>query len=317
MNKTMKLVISKYSRVFLLVLIVVVLATLKPEEFWTWSNISTVIFQQAPFTMLMSFGMTLAIMSKGIDKSMGSVLVLSSVVAAAFIKNEQILLGIAVALLIGLICGAFNGLLIARAGIAPFVATYGVDFIAIGIAYVYTGGISIYGFSDKFRNISTYSVGGITSLAVITLVILLVLQFLTKRTTFGRGMYAAGTNYQATILSGISADKTIICVYIINGLLAALTGLLYMARLNAADPGISGNFTLDSIAASLIGGNSFVGGEGSVANAAVGALIIVFLRNGMNILGVETTWQQAAIGFVILASLGLEAATRKLTAAKI
>ena len=117
-------------------------------------------------------------------------------------------------------------------------------------------------------------------------------------------------------LSGISADKTIICIYIINGLLAALTGLLYMARLNAADPGISGNFTLDSIAASLIGGNSFVGGEGSVANAAVGALIIVFLRNGMNILGVATTWQQAAIGFVILASLGLEAATRKLAAVK-
>ncbi|WP_278287042.1 hypothetical protein [Clostridium sp. AM58-1XD] len=139
------------------------------------------------------------------------------------------------------------------------------------------------------------------------------LQFMMKRTTFGRGIYSTGTNFGATVLTGIDAEKTIIIVYMINGILAAVTGILYMARLNAADPGISGNFTLDSIAATLIGGNSFIGGEGSIGNAAIGAMIIVFIRNGMNILGVATTWQQAAIGFVILASIGLEACTRILT----
>ena len=256
--------------------------------------------------MLMSYGMTLAIITKGIDKSMGSVLVLSNVIAATLVKNKQILLGVMVALAIGIVCSVCNGLLITKAGIPPFVATYGIDFIALGLAYVYTGGASIYGFSDSFRMISTFSIGGITSLAVITFVILLGLQFMMSCTTFGRGIFSTGTNFNATVLSGIDAGKTIIIVYVINGILAAVTGILYMARLNAADPGISGNFTLDSIAATLIGGNSFIGGEGSIANAAVGALIIVFIRNGMNILGVETTWQQAAIGFVILASIGKE-----------
>ena len=301
-----------YSRVLLLVLIVAILAVLAPSAFWSWSNISTVVFQQAPFTMLMSFGMTLAIITKGIDKSMGSVLVLSSVIAATFIKNGQIAFGIVLALLIGIGCGFCNGLLITKTGIPPFVATYGVDFIALGLAYVYTGGVSTYGFSKEFRNISTLSFAGVTSLSIITLAILLILHFVTEKTTFGRGIYWAGANMNATILSGIDAKTTVTVVYVINGLLAAVTGILYMARLNAADPGISGNFTLDSIAASLIGGNSFTGGEGSIANAAVGALIIVFIRNGMNILGIATIWQQTVIGFIILLSIGLEAVTRVL-----
>jgi ribose transport system permease protein len=305
-------IIEKYSRVIILPLIVLVLALMRPHAFWTWNNLSTVMFQQAPFTMLMSFGMTLAIITKGIDKSMGSVLVLSSVIAAGFIKKEQLVLGIVVALVIGGICGLINGLLITKLGLFPFIATYGIDFMALGLAYVYTGGVSIYGFSQAFRNMSTANFHGITSLAVITGVIFLLLYVATTKTTFGRRMYGAGFNAKATELSGNNVARTITVVYIINGLIAAITGILYMARLNAADPGISGNFTLDSIAAALIGGTSFGGGKGSVSNAVVGSLIIVFIRNGMNIMGVETTWQQTVVGFIILLSILLEALTRRL-----
>ncbi|RGY98868.1 ABC transporter permease [Clostridium sp. AM58-1XD] len=117
--KAVKKMLSQYSRILLLLLIVAVLAMLKPEAFWNWGNITTVIFQQAPFTMLMSFGMTLAIITKGIDKSMGSILVLSNVIAATIVKNNQIFLGITTALLIGIICGVCNGLLITKAGIPP------------------------------------------------------------------------------------------------------------------------------------------------------------------------------------------------------
>jgi ribose/xylose/arabinose/galactoside ABC-type transport system permease subunit len=116
-------------------------------------------------------------------------------------------------------------------------------------------------------------------------------------------------------MSGNNVHFTITVVYVINGLLAAVAGLLYMARLNAADPGISGNFTLDSIAAALVGGTSFGGGKGSVFNAVIGALIIVFIRNSMNIMSVHSTWQQTAVGFIILFSILLEAATRRLVAA--
>lgn len=310
----MKDIFRKYSRVILLLLLMFAMSIIKTEEFLTWSNISTVLFQQAPFTILMSFGMTLAIITKGIDKSMGSILVLSSVLCANFIKNEQFIIGVIVALAVGALCGLINGILITRVGIAPFIATYGVEWVALGMAFIYTGGVYIYDFPQSFRNIGTGKLLGISNLAIITGIVFLVIHFITKKTTFGRAIYSAGFNFNATTLSGINAKNTITIVYIINGLLAAITGILYMARLNAADPAISANFTLDSIAATLIGGTFFGGGEGSVANTVTGALIIVFIRNGMNIMGVATTWQQTAVGFVIISSIILEAVTRKLTA---
>ena len=153
-NKGFASILDKYSRVMLLLVIIIGMSILRPDAFLTWSNMSTVIFQQAPFTMLMSFGMTLAIITKGIDTSMGSVLVLSSVLVAGFIKSGNMVLGIVMALCIGAACGALNGVLITRVGIAPFIATYGVDWVALGLAFVYTGGVYIYDFPEKFRSIA-------------------------------------------------------------------------------------------------------------------------------------------------------------------
>ena len=305
--------LEKYSRLFILAMIVCFMAFTKTEEFWTWSNIQTVVFQQAPFMILMSFGMTLAIITKGIDKSMGSVLVFSSILCANFIKADQFALGIAIALGIGAACGLASGILITRVGVAPFIATYGVEWVTLGLAFVYTGGVYIYDFPPEFRNMGIGTTMGVPNLAIITLVIFLILHFIMRKTIFGRRVYMAGNNFNATTLSGIDAKNTVTIVYVINGVLAAITGLLYMARLNAADPGISATFTLDSIAASLIGGTSFGGGKGSVASTIIGALIIVFIRNGMNIWGVHTTWQQTAVGFVIIFSIFLESGTQKIS----
>jgi ribose transport system permease protein len=302
--------LDKYSRILLLLFIIAGMGLLKPRAFLSYENLATVIFQQTPFTMLMSFGMTLAIITKGIDKSMGSILVLSSVLCATFIKQDQTAFGIVLALALGVACGFLNGILITRVGVAPFIATYGIEYAALGLAFVYTGGQYIYDFPPVFRSISTGALLGIPNLALITCLVFIILHFLTRATVFGRCMYSAGFNFNATTLSGISAKNTVTLVYIINGLLAAITGILYMARLNAADPGISGSFTLDSIAATLIGGTSFGGGRGSVAGTVIGSLIIVFIRNGMNIMGVSTTWQQTAVGFIIVFSILLEALTR-------
>lgn len=307
-------IIDEYSRLLILCGIVAFMALTRPEAFWTRSNISTVVFQQAPFMILMSFGMTLAIITKGIDKSMGSVLVMSSVLCANYIKGGDFLVGVGLALAVGAFCGLANGILITRVGVAPFIATYGVEWVALGLAFVYTGGIYIYDFPPEFRELATGSTFAVPNLALITLAIFLILHFLMRKTVFGRRVYMAGNNFNATTLSGINAKNTVTIVYVINGVLAAVTGILYMARLNAADPGISTAFTLDSIAASLIGGTSFGGGKGSVANTIVGALIIVIIRNGMNIYGVHTTWQQTAVGFVIIFSIFLEALTQKMVA---
>jgi ribose transport system permease protein len=307
-------ILDKYSRILLLFFIIAGMGLLKSKSFLTYENLSTVIFQQAPFAILMSFGMTLAIITKGIDKSMGSVLIFTSVLCATFIKQEQYIIGISLALLVGIFCGTLNGILITRIGIAPFIATYGIEYVTLGLAFVYTGGQYIYDFPPAFRAIGTGKIFGIPNLALITFLIFIILYFLTKMTTFGRRMYSAGFNFNATTLSGISAKNTVTLVYAINGLLAAVTGILYMTRLNAADPGISGNFTLDSIAATLIGGTSFGGGRGSVAGTVVGALIIVFIRNSMNIMGVSTTWQQTAVGFIIVFSILLEALSQYISA---
>lgn len=292
------------SRVLLLAILLITMAVLRPQAFWNHNNLQTVIFQQAPFTILMSFGMTLAIITKGIDKSMGSVLVLSNAVSAVYFQQGHYLVGLLIALGIGIACGCANGTLITRVGVAPFIATYGVDFVALGLAYVVTNGIYIYSFPDEFRNLTNgYLISGIPNIALITCLIFAVLYFITRKTIFGRGIYSSGFNFNASILSGIDAKRTLLIVYIINGVLASLTGILYMSRLNSADSNISGSFTLDSIAASLIGGTSFGGGKGSVVNAVIGALIIVFIRNSMNILNISTNWQQAVVGAVIIISV--------------
>jgi len=312
---SIKSFLDRFSRPALLVLIIAVLSIVSPSgTFWSWSNFSIVMFQQAPLTMLMGFGMTLAIITKGIDTSMGSVLVLCSMLSANFIKDGNIIPGILLALVVGAFFGYVNGVIITRVGVAPFIATFGMGNVALGLAFVYSGGVFVVGFPDVFRQITNGSLFlGIPNIAIVTAVIFAVLFFLTGKTLFGRRMYGAGFNFNAATLSGINAKNTVTIVYVINGLLAAVTGLLYMARLNAADPGISGNFTLDSIAAALIGGTSFGGGKGSVAKTVVGALIIVFIRNGMNIMGVPTTWAQTVIGFIILFSIALEALAQRIS----
>lgn len=304
MSKNKKSALDLLSRVLILLIIMIVMACLKPEAFLTKSNFSQVIFQQAPFTMLMSFGMGMAIITGGIDISMASVMILSSYLSATSFQQGNYLVGVLIAVGVGVGFGLASGLLISKVHIAAFIATYSVDFIALGLAYVICDGKYIYGFPEGFRKLTNGSmIGGVPNIALVTLVIFIILYVLTKKTRYGRGFYSIGFNPKATKLSGINADWTICSVYVMNGLLAAITGILYLSRLNAADPSIKGTLSMDSIASSLIGGIPFSGGEGSVLNAVVGALIIVFIRNGMNILNVPNTWSQTVVGFVIMFAL--------------
>lgn len=295
------------SRIFLLLILFVALSIIKPGTFLTPNNLSTVIFHQAPFTILMSFGMGLAIITKGIDKSMASVMIFSTIMSANYFKNEQYLLGFLIAITIGVVCGFLNGILITCVGVAPFIATFGIDFVASGLAYVVYTGTYVYAFPENFRALTNgYLIPGIPNVALITFIIYIVLWFLTRKCIFGREMYSSGFNFEAARLSGSDSKSIVTIVYCINGALAALTGILYMARLNAADPGSSGSLTLDSMAAALIGGISFGGGKGSVTNAVIGALIIVLIRNGMNLMNISINWQQVVIGAVIIISIFYE-----------
>lgn len=299
--------IDLISRFLILLVVIAVLSVLQPNAFLSGSNLSQVVFQQAPFTLLMAFGMSLAIISNGIDISMASNMVLSSYLSATFFQQGNYLVGILVSLGVGVSFGLLNGILISKVKIEPFIATFSVDFVALGLAYVVCDGKYVYGFPDSFRALTNGAlIPGIPNVALITILVFAGLYFLTKHTVYGRSLYSVGHNRTAAKLSGMRAEEIVISVYVINGVLASLTGILYLARLNAADPSIKGTLTIDSLASALIGGIAFGGGKGSVLNTVIGALVIMFIRNGMNIMGVSTNWQQAVVGFVILFSVFYE-----------
>ncbi|NLZ52904.1 MAG: ABC transporter permease [Thermoanaerobacteraceae bacterium] len=294
----------KYARFMILIILLVTLSLLSPA-FLTFKNITNVL-GQASLLIIVSYGMTLAIITKGIDLSIGSVLALSSCIAASFIKSQNIVVGIIVGLSIGLLCGCVNGIMITKIGLTPFIATYGMDWVARGLAYVFMGGTQIYGFNEAFRFIGSGQVMGIPVLVFEVIFITIILCFLTYKTTYGRNIYAVGSNIKSTRLAGINTDRIVISVFALNGLLAAIAGLLYISRLNAAEALIGTDFTLNSIAATLIGGTPFAGGEGGIARTVVGAVIMTFLINGMNLLEISSYWQTATVGFVILLSLLIE-----------
>ena len=186
MSNKLKENLDILSRVALLLILILILAIARPEAFWNYSNISTVVFQQAPFTILMSFGMSLAIITKGIDKSMASVVVLASMLSANFFKGEQYLVGLAVALGVGAASGWLNGILITRVGVAPFIATYGTDFIALGLAYVVCNGKYVYDFPAPFRAIANgMLIPMVPNVALITIVIFAVLWLSRERRSLG------------------------------------------------------------------------------------------------------------------------------------
>lgn len=305
--------IDLISRLLILVAVVAIMALLRADAFWSVDNLSAVILQQAPYTMLMAFGMSLAILANGIDISMASVMVLSCYLSAPYFQQGNWVTGCIIAFGIGIGFGVCSGLLISKIRIEPFIATFSVDFVALGIAYVACNGKYIYGFSDSFRWIANGElIPHVPNVALITILVFGILLFLTRHTTYGRGLYSIGFNAVAARHSGMQADRIVISVYAINGALAALTGILFLGRLNAADPSIKGTLTMDSIASALIGGIAFGGGKGSVINTVIGALIIMFIRNGMNIMGISINWQQAVVGFIILFSVFYNLAVQNL-----
>ena len=305
--------LMKYSRILILAVLFLFFA-LSAKTFAQWSNIKNIIFQQVPFLMVLSIGMTIAIILKGVDLSIGSVLALSSCIAALILQaTENVVLCIVSGLAVGILCGLINGIMIAEVGVSAYIATYTMQWIAKGIAYVLLGGGQVYNLDTRFRNIF---VGWPYMLLTIALVLALILLFVMNRTVWGRNVYVVGNNPKAARMAGVSVVKTYVICYTLIGFLASLTGLMYIANLNAAEPVIGDNFPIRAIAASLIGGASFGGGQGNIYNALIGSCIMIVLTNGLLQLGVSSYWQQAAIGFVIVLSIIFERIIKRPTQGK-
>ncbi len=283
-----------------LIVLGTVLAVLAPN-FLTVGNLFNVL-QQITVLAVLALGGTAVIITKGIDLSVGSVLGLGGVVAGYVFATAGLPMGVAIVagIAVGALAGLVNGLLITYGRLPPFVATLAMLSVARGLALVLTGGQPITGYPSWFRWIATFRLFGVVPVSVLFVAGLFVLgtMYLRYRPT-GRALYAIGGNEEVARLSGINVRRAKLKVYTTAGALAAVGGLFLTARLNSAQPTAGTTLELDVIAAVVIGGASLNGGSGRLTGTLVGALIIGVIRNGLNLLGVSSFWQQIVIGTVI------------------
>ena len=290
--------------------LVVVLWALTPH-FLTISNLLN-IAEQATIIAIVAVGMTFVIITGGIDLSVGSVLAFAGVVMASALHSGLSLpLALLVGLGIGLLCGMVNGLLITIGRLPPFIATLGMMSVARGAALMFTEGRPISGFSESLRSLATGEVLRIPTPVTIMIVLYAIAHFVLRRTKLGRYTYAIGGNEEAALLSGINVRVYKTMVYGIAGMLSGLAAILLTARLNSAQPIAGMSYELDAIAATVIGGTSLLGGEGTVAGTLIGALIMAVLRNGLNLLTVSSFFQQVVIGSVIILAVLIDMALKR------
>ena len=275
--------------------------------FFTSDNILTLL-RQASFNAIMAAGVSVVIITAGIDLSIGSVWALSAVVMAFVCVNKGLVwtLSVLVGLAVGLACGLVNGWGVTLLRIPPFVATLGMMSIARGLAEVITGGFQISGLPNAFQWWGQGDIFGVPVPVIVAIGIIVLTWALLRFTRLGRYIYAVGGNEAAAHLSGVPVNRVKLFAYAYCGTLAALAGLLATARMGSVRPSDALGYELDAIAASVIGGISLMGGQGSVLGTAVGAALIGVLRNGMVLLDVSAFWQKVVIGTVIIIAVALD-----------
>lgn len=286
-----------------LIFLIVVVSFLNPN-FFTVDNILNIL-RQTSVNAIIAVGMTLVILTAGIDLSVGSVLALCGAFAASMIALEvPVLIAVPTALFAGAALGAISGIIIAKGKVQAFIATLVTMTLLRGVTMVYTDGRPIStGFTDTADAFAWFGTGyalGIPVPVWLMVIVFAAAWYLLNHTRFGRYVYALGGNESATRLSGINVDRVKIGVYAICGMLAALAGIIVTSRLSSAQPTAGMGYELDAIAAVVLGGTSLMGGKGRIMGTLIGALIIGFLNNALNLLDVSSYYQMIAKAVVIL-----------------
>ena len=304
--------LSEYAAFIALALLVIVLSVISPE-FRTASNFLNLL-RQATFNGLIAFGMTCVILSDGIDLSVGSTFALSAIICAELIMLDVPAgLAILISLVAGVLLGLVSGFLVAKGRLQPFIATLITMTAYRGLAMILTDGKPISRLASNIESESgamlfkllgkgNISLGfiSIPIPVVIFIIALVAFWFMLTKTTFGRKIYATGSNAKCANLVGVNVAKTKMIVYSISGFMSALAGLIMISRVDSAQPVLGEGYELDAIAAVALGGTSMSGGRGKITGTFAGVLIIAVLNNGLNILGVSTYYQEVIKAIVIL-----------------
>lgn len=291
-------------------LLIVVFFSTQSSIFLTERNLINVL-QQSAINAFIALGMTLVIITGGIDLSVGPTAALSAVITAQLmLDGTPVLLAVAVGMGIGVLCGLFNGFMIARVGLQPFIVTLGTLSLYRAIALIYTGGNPILSVPSTYRSFFTGTVGIFPVPVVIVAVMAAIAWVILRRTPLGEYLLAVGGNEEAARISGVPVLRTKISAYIFSGFLASLAALVLVGRLGAAEPILGQGWELDAIAAAAIGGASLMGGKGSILGTILGAIILGALRNGLTLMNVQAFYQLAATGLIILLAMVIDRVTR-------
>ncbi|RKL67293.1 ribose ABC transporter permease [Salipaludibacillus neizhouensis] len=304
-KKRSKIIFDRLGMLIVLLLLIGIMSIFAPS-FTDPGNIMNIL-KQSSITAILAAGMTVVILTGGIDLSVGSILALSGVVSV-MLSNAGVPVPVAMAagVAVGYAAGAINGYFTAVPKLPAFIVTLGSMTYVRGLAYVITGGYPVVLISENFKFIGAgYFLGVPTPVYVMTIVYIIMFIVL-KYTLFGRHIYAVGGNEEASRLTGIKVERTLIHAYSISGLLAGLAGVVMASRLYSGQPMVGVASELDAIAAVILGGTSFVGGRGRIQGTIIGVFIIAVLTNGMTLLNVDYYWQQVVMGVVIILAVLLD-----------
>ncbi len=304
------------SPAIVLVLAVIVFGLLN-DRFLNPANLS-LITQQVAVVGTLAVAQTLIILTAGIDLSVGAVMVLSSMVIAQTTVQMGVpaIVGLLLGLLVGLAAGAFNGFLVTRLKLPPFIVTLGTLSIFLALTLLYSGGATVRG-GDMPELLTlmgaTFNIGGVNFTVGVLMMLLLyvVVALILQKTAWGRHVYAVGDDPEAARLAGISVNRVLMSVYLAAGAILALGAWIQIGRTNAASPNAGAELNLDSITAVVIGGTSLFGGRGTVWGTLLGALIVGVFRNGLSLAGLDVLWQTFAVGVLIIVAVSVDQWIRK------
>ena len=288
------------------IVIFAIFGILNPN-FLTIGNLRDVAVS-ASVNAIIGIGITFVIITGGIDLSVGSIASFVGIVSANLMVNSGVppVPGLLLGLVLGFIAGAVNGLLITGLKIPPFIATLGTMSVYQGLAYVVTNGSPVYNVPQEFVLILNSYVGGIPIVVIIVAIVGVLAWLLLRRTVFGQNVIATGGSEETAWLSGVRVNRVKVLVYGISGGLAALGGLVVVARISAAQSEAGSPYLLTAIAAAVIGGANLMGGEGRIAGTLVGALILGALTNGLVLLNVPSFYEQIVTGLVVVIAVAID-----------
>lgn len=294
---------------YMLIVIITVFSFMDPHYF-SFSNFRNVLIQSTPL-MILAFGQTCIVLTQGTDLSLGAQVSFVTVFTV-FLAQRGIILEVAmiIAVLCTVLIGAINGTIVAKGNIPPFIATYGMQNIVNSISLLLTAGSSIYFSSFTYRIVTETTILMIPLMVWVAVVVFIIVWIVLKKTKFGTIIHGLGGNKEALVLAGISPVKCLIKTYAFAGFIAGIAGIITLCRVESGQPIVATGWEFQAVAATLLGGSSLREGKGGVTGTIFGVLLIQIIKNGLNVIGVQSIMQNAIIGSIVLAAIIIDAVVR-------